>query len=69
MTGCTFTGNELRNDYGDDAAGQGAAVFVGHSAAAAIRNSVLFSNTPDQVFDETGGMEVHFSDIEGGWTG
>src|SRR5690606_12429607 len=58
----TFTGNS----------GPGGAWYSNRGSVATIANTIMWGNTPDQIFvDPAGGADpvVTYSDIQGGWPG
>jgi parallel beta-helix repeat protein len=63
MINCTIVGNHATN-------GQGGGIFIGGSlATAAISNSIVWFNEPDQIESITYYLTIEYSDIEGGWSG
>ncbi len=59
FSNCTVTGNS---------AGNGGAIAADDSSPI-VYNSILWGNSPDEIFVNNGNPEVLYSDIEGGWTG
>ncbi len=50
------------------AEGLGGAIY-NKAGNISIVNSILWSNSPDEIFEESGAVTAEYSDIEGGWTG
>ena len=60
VTNCTFVNNQ---------AVVGGAIIGGGFFNASVANSILWGNSPEQIFDQTDTIIVTYSDIEGGWPG
>lgn len=61
VAGCTFAGNS---------AGLGGGIYVAVVAgSAAVTNTILWGNTPDQLIDSNLLADVTYSDVQGGWPG
>jgi hypothetical protein len=63
VTNCTFSGNSAAFDGGgmwnDEA-----------ESDTTLTNCILWGDTPDEIFDEAGGIViVSYSNVEGGWSG
>jgi len=57
---CTITDNEA-----DD----GGAVYCHKGSSPNIRDSILWGNSPDEIYVESGNPVVTYSDVQGGWPG
>ena len=61
ITNCTFSGNHT-------VFFSGGALGV-YGAAVTLSNSILWGNTPDEVYNYYGTVNISSSDIQGGWAG
>jgi hypothetical protein len=48
---------------------EGGGTYCYYEASPIITNSILWADTPDEVYVDTGTPDVTYSDIDGGWTG
>jgi len=62
LVNVTITGNSAQSGYG------GGGIFCLDSSPTLI-NSILWNNTPQEIYIESGQVVATYSDIEGGWTG
>lgn len=49
--------------------GSGGGVYISGTQDVMIRNSIIYNNEPDQMYEENASFQVIYSDIEGGWEG
>jgi len=61
MSNITFTRNI--------ASGIGGAFYCTNYAVHLLSNSILWDNTPNEIFVNSGNVYVDYSDVQGGWTG
>ena len=59
VTNCTFTGNTTI---------YGGGMYNWHSTPT-VTNCILWSDSPDEIFDDDSSMTVTYSDVQGGWAG
>jgi hypothetical protein len=60
FTNCTLSENQAES--------HGGGIYIGDGAIVAITNSIMWSETPDEVYlGPSGHVNITYSDIEGGW--
>ncbi len=56
--------------FGNQAIELGGAMYISHDYPFDLANSILWNNSPDQIFEEDGEVvAVRYSNIQGGWAG
>ncbi len=62
MIHCTLVGNSSTH--------VGGGVFCeGASSSVTVTNSILWENSPDEVYQLSGSLSIEYSNVQGGWTG
>jgi len=62
VTNCTFAGNVATDG------GVGGAICIKGNGSVTVANSILWGDTPDEIYEEDGSSAtVTYSDVQGGW--